>query len=115
MNYYFVYTDAQLWTFDLTPISGVFYIKSKASGQVLTVPAGAKSGTFPTLAAKRAGYVPAQLWKFVPSGDGVYLMIQNYSLDGNGMVLDGNGGGAGKEIYMWSRADNDNQKFYVNI
>ena len=115
INYYFVYTDSQLWTFELTPIPGVFYITNKASGQVLTVPTAVKDGTFPTLASKRAGYVPAQLWKFVPSGDGVYRMIQNYSLDGNGMVLDGNGGGVGKEIQMWSRADNDNQKFYVNI
>ena len=115
VNYYFVYTDAQLWTLDLTPVPGVFYITNKASGQVLTVPAGVKDGIFPTLASKRANYDPEQLWKFVPSGDGVYRMIQNYSLDGNGMVLDGAGGGAGKEIYMWSRADNDNQKFYVNI
>ena len=82
---------------------------------MLTVPPGVKDGTLPTLVSKRAGYDSAQLWNFVPSGDGVYRMIQNYSLDGPGMVLDGNGGGVGKEINMYSRADNDNQKFYVNI
>ena len=82
---------------------------------MLTVPAGVGAETFPTLAPKSAGYDQAQLWEFVPSGDGVYRMIQSYHLDGNALVLDVNGGGVGKKIYVYFRADNDNQKFYVNI
>ena len=88
MNYCFVYTDTQQWTFDLTPIPGVFYIKkNKASGQVLTVPAGVKDRDFPTLQSKKGGYDPSQLWRFVPSAYGVNLVIQNYSLDGNGLCF----------------------------
>ena len=115
VNYYFVYTDAQLWTFELTPIPGVFYIKSKASGQVLTVPAGVKSGTLPTLASKRANYDPAQLWRFVPSAYADYRLIQNYSLDGPGAVLNCNGGTAGTDIVMKPRSDDYNTTFYVNV
>ena len=115
VNYYSVYTDGQLWTFELTPIPRVFYIKSKASGQVLTVPAGVKSGTLPTLASKRANYDPAQLWRFVPSAYADYRLIQNYSLDGPGAVLNCNGGTAGTDIVMKPRSDDYNTTFYVNV
>ena len=116
VNYYSVYTDSQRWTFELTPIPGVFYIKSKASGQVLTAPADVKSGvSHPTLASKRAGYDPAQLWKFTTTSVAVYLLIQNYSLDGPGLVLNCNGGTAGTEIIMKNRSEEYDTGFYVNI
>ena len=114
MNSFFLYTDAQLWIFEFTLIPGVFYITNKASGQVLTVPAGVKDGTFPTLASRKNGYDSEQLWKFISSADGVNLMIQNYSLDGNGQVLDCYEG-PNRQVHVWSRVDGDNQKYYMNI
>ena len=114
----FVYTATQLWTFEPTDaIPGVFYITTKASTNVITVPPGAKNSSLPTLQPKRSGYDPAQLWKFIPTKYGVNLLIQNYSLDGNGLVLDCNDGGVGKQCHMWCRGDdnNDNQKSYMKI
>ena len=112
-NYSFVYTETQLWTFEPTSIPGVFYITSKASSNVITVPIGAGDSSLPTLEPKKSDYDSAQLWKFLPSSDGPNLMIQNYSLDGNGLVLDCDNGGIGKRCIMWSRIDNGNQKFYT--
>ena len=87
-----------------------------ASGNVITVPVGATKGTLPTLEPKREAFEPSQLWKFLSSRDGVNLRIQNYSLDGNGLVLDCNGGGTGTQCRMWTRDDDsDNQKFYMKI
>ena len=114
-SYSFVYTETQLWTFELTPIPGVFYIKLKASTNFITVPSFAKNGSSLTMEAKKGSYDSTQLWKFIPSSDGVNLLIQNYSLDGNGLVLDCNGGGVGKQLQLWSRNDNDNQKYYMSI
>ena len=114
MNSFFLYTGTQLWKFELTPIPGVFYIISTASGQVLSVPAPVGDRTYPTLVPKKDGYNPEQLWKFISSADGVNLLIQNYSLDGNGHVLDC-GGGPDSQVYVWERHDNDNQKYYMNI
>ena len=75
----------------------MFYTITKAStNYVITVPVGAKNGSLPALQPKRDGYDSAQLWKFIPSKYGVKLLIQNYSLDGNGLVLDCVGGGVGK-------------------
>ena len=116
VNYYFLYTDTQLWTFELTPVPGVFYITNKASGQVLTVPTGAKSGiTHPTLASKRANYDPTQLWKFTTTSVAVYLLIQNYSLDGPGLVINCNGGAVGTEVVMKNRSEEYDTGFYVRI
>ena len=117
-NYSFVNTASQMWAFEPTDIPGVFYITTKASTNVITVPVGAKNGSLPTLQPKRDGYEPAQLWKFLPSKDGVNLLIQNYSLDGNGLVLDcPNGSSVGTKCQLWSRGgdNNDNQKFYMKI
>ena len=81
---------------------------------MLTIPTGVKDRDFPTLQSKKGGYDPSQLWRFVPSAYGVNVVIQNYSLDGNGMVLYCTGG-AGKELGMWSRGDSGSERFYVNI
>ena len=114
MNSFFLYTGTQLWKFELTPIPGVFYITNTASGQVLSVPSPVENHTYATLASKKDGYDSEQLWKFISSADGVNLLIQNYSLDGNGHVLDC-GSGPNSQVFVWSRVDNDNQKYYINI
>ena len=111
-----LYSDAavDIWTHRCNPWS---VLHNKASTNVITVPPGAKNSSLPTLQPQRSGYDPAQLWKFIPTKYDVNLLIQNYSLDGNGLVLDCNDGGVGKQCHMWCRGDdnNDNQKSYMKI
>ncbi len=55
-----------------------------------------------------------QLWRFLPSSDNANSVIQSYTLDNNGLVLDTDyGDDPNQVIFMWERLDNDNQKFYV--
>ena len=55
-----------------------------------------------------------QLWRFLLSSDNANSVIQSYTLDNNGLVLDTDyGDDPNQVIFMWERLDNDNQKFYV--
>ena len=58
---------------------------------------------------------PRQLWRVLPSEDGAATMFQNYDFrNGNGLVLDTNSGSQeGQVMYMYSRSDNDYQKWYI--
>ena len=88
----------------------MFYIKTAMyTGHVLTLQADAKNGTKPTMQAKMEGS-STQLWKFVPSSESAYLLIQNYSVEAGGRFIDIDGG---KETIVWHRCDNNNQKFYI--
>lgn len=105
--------DSQDFKFEPTEIPGVFYIIHVASGLALTVPPNAKQGTNPIIREKEL-YNQLNLWRFVTSGDRMNSMIQNYSESNGGLVLDTKDGNSpNQEIHMWTRGDNDNQKFYI--
>ncbi len=69
--------------------------------------------TYPVMEQRRdEGF--KQLWRFLPSSDNANSMIQSYTLDNEGLVLDTESGDEPNQlIYMNIRKDNDNQKFYV--
>lgn len=104
-----------MWAFQGTPIPGVFYIATTPiSGCVITIPDDAVEGSNPTIEAKRGGFQPQQLWKFITSSDGTYLLIQNYS-EKTSFVLDTKGGGEGSHVVVWNRSDSNNQRFYMRM
>jgi len=107
-------TATQLWRFEGTPIPGVFYIKSSATGLYLTVPDNAEQRSEPTLEKRGSGFQPQQLWKFITANGDSDLLIQNYSID-SGLGLDARAAAEpGTIVHLWtSQTTNDSQKFYI--
>ncbi len=109
-------TDFQLWTFETTPIPGVFYIVSNLStGYVVTAPADGSFGN-PTIQPKLDGNHPTQMWKILQYMN-AQCQIQNYFLQSNGpvFVVGANATGEPVTLYSISTGDNDNQKFFVQV
>lgn len=112
--------DKEEWEFEQTAIPGVFYLALIGDSDLklcLTVPKGAENGSKPTLEKKLDGTDGSthQLWRLIPSSDGVNSMIQNYSVpSAGGLMLDtGRDNAQGQVVHLWQRFDNDNQKWYI--
>ncbi len=88
-----------------------------SSGNVIAMAYG--HGSNPVMRAKILGtYNKQQLWRFIPTGDGASFLIQNYSLDDNGLVWDAPTNHQGVVLIGWDRTDNNNnpnQKFYPQL
>jgi len=107
-------TATQLWRFEGTPIPGVFYIKSSATGLYLTVPDNADQRSEPTLEKSRSVFHPQQLWKFITADSHSDFLIQNYSMD-SALALDTRSvPEPGRVVHLWNFwTQNDSQKFYI--
>ena len=108
----------QLWVFDEnTGIPGVFRISSKADPSLfLTSPLNPTNQDL-VYTDKRIPGTGAtsqqQLWRLIPSGSQASSVIENYA--NAGLVLDIPNGITGRAIQMFSRADNANQLFFVDV